>query len=144
MLHFLIIVLAGQNKCARVNRLGSLKWGFAGLSAGSSPYRIILGTTDFNGSPHEGLSGCVVDPTRPLSHVPALSSPLDFHQTHGRGLALSLVTAGVSIPEEERARHARGEGDPKHLPGLRGYQPPLCDYILPHLRLYVNYFWDFF
>lgn len=32
---------------------------------------------------------------------------------------VDLVSDRVSIPEEERVRHARGEGDLQHLPGLR-------------------------
>ena len=55
-----------------------------------------------------------------------------------------LVSDRVAVPEEERLRHARGEGDPKHLPGLRGYQPPFRDYILSHLRLNVNTFFEKF
>ena len=104
----------------------------------------ILGATDSDGSPHEGLGGCVVDPTRLPSHLAPLRPPLDFHQTDGEGLVAELVSDRVAVPEEERLRHARGEGDPKHLPGLRGYQPPLCDYILSHFRLYVNTFFENF
>jgi len=118
------------------------KWGFAGLSAGSSPPRLHPRGHRLLGSPHERLGGRAVHPARLPSHVPALGSPLDFHQTHGQGLVLSLVTVGVSIPEEERLVDARGEGDPQHLPGLRGYQPPSCDYILPHTGRYVNTFFE--
>ena len=84
----------------------------------------ILGATDSDGSPHEGLGGRVVDPTRLPSHLAPLRPPLDFHQTDGEGLVRGFIASRIPVPEEERLRHARGEGDPKHLPGLRGYRPP--------------------
>ena len=90
-------------------------WGFAGLSAGSSPapnhprYHRLLR------SPHEGLGGRSVEASLP-GHLAPLRPPLDFHQTNGEGLVRGLVAPGVPIPEEERLRHARGEGDPQHLP----------------------------
>ena len=104
----------------------------------------ILGATDSDGSPHEGLGGRAVDPARLPSHLAPLRSPLDFHQTDGEGLVPSFVASGISIPEEERLRHARGEGDPKHLPGLRGYLPPSCDYILSYSYRNVNPFLKLF
>jgi len=99
----------------------------------------ILGATDSNGSPHEGLGGRAVEARLP-SQIPALCPSLDFHQRDGQGFVADFISDHVPIPEEERLGEARGEGDPKHLPGLRGYQPPFCDYILPHPRLYVNPF----
>lgn len=92
------------------------------------------------GSPHEGLGGRAVDPARFPSHVAPLCPSLDFHQSHGQALVVGFVPTQVAIPCEQSLVDTRGEGDPKHLPGLRGYQPPLCDYILPHPRLYVNPF----
>ena len=98
-------------------------WGFAGLSAGSSPapkhprgHRLI-------GSPHERLGGRAVDPTRPPRHLAPLGPPLNLNEGDGQGRALDFMPRGVSVPEEERAGHARGEGDPKHLPGFRGSHP---------------------
>ena len=114
-------------------------WGFAGLSAGSSPVPNHPRYHRLNGSPHEGLGGCAVEARLP-SQIPTLCPPLDFHQRNGQGLVTDFESDQLSIPEEERLGEARGEGDPKHLPGLRGYQPPLCDYILPYLRSYVNPF----
>ena len=96
-----------------------LKWGFAGLSAGSSPvpnhprYHRLLR------SPHERLGGRVVDPTGPPSHLAPLGSPLDFHQRDGEGLIRGFVAPSVPVPEEERLVDARGEGDLQHLPRLR-------------------------
>ena len=97
----------------------SLKWGFAGLSAGSSPLRLHPRSHRLLRSPHERLGSRAVDPTRFPSHLAPLGSPLDFHQRDGEGLVVDLVSDRVPIPEEERVGHARGEGDLQHLPGLR-------------------------
>ena len=100
-----------------------LKWGFAGLSAGSSPvpnhprYHRLLR------SPHERLGGRAVDPARLPRHLAPLGPPLDFHQRDGKGLIRGLVAPGVPIPEEERLVNARGEGDLQHLPRLRSSHP---------------------
>lgn len=103
-----------------------LKWGFAGLSAGSSPTPIASSGSQTLGSPHDqGLGFRAVDPTRFPSHVTALRPLLDFYQKHGEGFVLGFVANGVSIPPEERAPHARGEGDPQHLPRFH------LSYLLP-------------
>lgn len=102
-------------------------------------YRTILGTTDSVGSPHEGLGGRSVEASLP-SHLAPLRPSLDFDQSHGEGLVVDFVSDQASVPSEERLRHARGEGDPKHLPGFRGYLPPSYEYILTHLQRYVNTF----
>lgn len=107
-------------------------------------YRTILGTTDSNGSPHEGLGGRAVHPARLPSHVPTLCPSLDFHQRDCQRLVMSLEASCVTVPEEERLVDARGEGDPKHLPGLRGYQPPFCDYIVSYPVQNVNPFLKIF
>ncbi len=99
-------------------------WGFAGLSAGSSPvpnhprYHRLLR------SPHERLGGRAVHPTRFPSHVSPLCPSLDFHQSHGQALVVGLVPTQVAIPCEQSLVDARGEGDLQHLPRLRFFHLP--------------------
>lgn len=94
-------------------------WGFAGLSAGSSPVPSHPRYHRLLRSPHERLGGRAVDPARLPRHLAPLGPPLDFHQRNGEGFIRGLVAPSVPIPEEERLVNARGEGDLQHLPGLR-------------------------
>ena len=121
-----IIHVAGrpaENKMYPDQVIRDFMWGLAVLLGRSLPAPNHPRGHRLSGSPHERLGGRAVDPARLPSHVPALGSPLDFHQTHGQGLVLSLVAVGVSVPEEERLVDARGEGDPQHLPRLRSSHP---------------------
>ena len=106
-------------------------WGFAGLSAGSSPIPNHPRDHRLKGSSHdEGLGGRAVDPTRCPSHIATLCPSLDFHQSHREGFILGFVSSGVSIPVEQGLIDTRGEGDPQHLPRLRNYRPPFDGLII--------------
>ena len=117
------------NKCARANWPGTLYGDLLACQRDPPLPRLHPRGHRLIGSPHEGFGGRSVEASLP-SHLAPLRPSLDFHQTDGEGLVADLMSNRVSIPEEERLRHARGEGDPKHLPGFRGYLPPSYEYIL--------------